>query len=123
MDYRKLKSGSDVRGVAVGEGATLSLSGTGALDAASVSGGGTVAIGGTTNLSLSSGTALPSSALQPTVIAVTNDENAPMARTQIVLKLGNEEPFNVTTGRSGTVTLWQRSGHLRRRHQWRRCQP
>ena len=26
MDYRKLKSGSDVRGVAVGEGATLTLS-------------------------------------------------------------------------------------------------
>ena len=34
-------------------------------------------------------------------------KTAPMARTQIVLKLGNEEPFNVTTGRSGTVTLWR----------------
>ena len=78
-----------------------------ARDASSASGGGTVTISETTNLSLSSGTALPGSALQPTVIAVTNDENAPMARTQIVLKLGNEEPFNVTTGRSGTVTLWR----------------
>ena len=73
---------------------------------------------------------------RPTVIAVTNDENAPMARTQIVLKLGNEEPFNVTTGskrnrdplaRTGAERHGrggaQRSGYLRRRHQWRRCQP
>ena len=102
-----LQGANAVGPVTVGDGATLSVSGTGALDAASVSGGGTVAIGGTTNLSLSSGTALPGSALQPTVIAVTDDENAPMARAHIVLKLGSEEPFNVTTGRTGTITLWR----------------
>lgn len=102
-----LQGANAVGPVVVGDGATLSLSGTGALDAASISGGGTVSIAETTNLSLSSGTALPGSALQPTVIAVTDDQNAPMARTQIVLKLGNQEPFNVTTGRNGTVTLWR----------------
>ena len=102
-----LQGANAVGPVVLGEGATLSLSGTGALDAASISGGGTVSIAETTNLSLSSGTALPGSALQPTVIAVTDDQNAPMARAQIVLKLGNQEPFNVTTGRNGTVTLWR----------------
>ena len=102
-----LQGANAVGPVVVGDGATLSLSGTGALDAASISGGGTVSIAETTNLSLSSGTALPGSALQPTVIAVTDDQNAPMARAQIVLKLGNQEPFNVTTGRNGTVTLWR----------------
>ena len=102
-----LQGANAVGPLVLGEGAALSVSGTGALDASSASGGGTVTISETTNLSLSSGTALPGSALQPTVIAVPNDENAPMARTQIVLKLGNEEPFNVTTGRSGTVTLWR----------------
>ena len=102
-----LQGANAVGPLVLGEGAALSVSGTGALDASSASGGGTVTISETTNLSLSSGTALPGSALQPTVIAVTNDENAPMARTQIVLKLGNEEPFSVTTGRSGTVTLWR----------------
>ena len=102
-----LQGANAVGPVVVGDGATLSLSGTGALDAASISDGGTVSIAETTNLSLSSGTALPGSALQPTVIAVTDDQNAPMARTQIVLKLGNQEPFNVTTGRNGTVTLWR----------------
>lgn len=102
-----LQGANAVGALVLGDGATLSVSGTGALDAASASGSGTVSIGETTNLSLSSGGALPGSALQPTVIAVTDDQNAPMARTHIVLKLGNQEPFNVTTGRNGTVTLWR----------------
>ena len=102
-----LQGANAVGTLVVGDGASLSVSGTGALDAASASGGGAVSVSESTNLSLSSGSALPGSAAKPTVIAVTDDQNNPMSRARIVLKLGSAEPFSTTTGRDGRVTLWR----------------
>lgn len=104
-----LEGANAVASAELADGAALAISGTGALDAAYLSGGGTVNVAENTNVSLSGASALPGSALVPTVIAVTDENNAPMARRRIVLKLGKGEPFTTTTGRSGSVTLWRKA--------------
>ena len=99
-----LESANRLGAIALGEGATLTVSGPGALSAQSVAGG-SVSIGETVNLGLASG-ALPGS-LTPTRIRVTGDNDQPLASAGIQLRLGTADPFDVTTDANGLVTLWR----------------
>ena len=104
-------AGSNALGtVRLGKGAALSIGGSGAVDASAIAGsdGASVTVEDKTCLNLASGGALPGSKLRPTVIAVTDENNAPMASRQVVLKLGQESPFTTFTGRGGRVTLWRK---------------
>jgi len=108
---RMVVSGANALGtVRLGQGATLAVSGSGAVDVSAMSGssGASVTVEDKTCLNLENGGSLPGSALRPTVISVTDENNAPMASRQIILKLGQENPFTTCTGRGGKVTLWRK---------------
>lgn len=95
-------------GIALGNGATLSLNGSGALqtDRVEASGAANISVGAHTNVTLVSGTALGGSSLAPTVISVTDASAMPVCNLAITLKIGTASPFATTTAADGHVTLW-----------------
>ncbi|MDD3409863.1 MAG: hypothetical protein PHY12_03550, partial [Eubacteriales bacterium] len=94
-------------GIALSDGAALSVSGAGALLAGKVDAAASaaIAVAPSTNLSLGSG-ALGGSALQPTLMIVTDNQELPMRQTAITMKIGGGQPFDTTTDANGHVTLW-----------------
>ncbi len=98
-----------------GDNSALSVSGIGALHAASVgkSGSGKVSFSilPTTNLSLSAGQTIPFYNRKPNVVFVTGADGSGLRGRQVTLKIspGNQKPFTTTTNESGHLWLWQSS--------------
>ncbi|MEG2315751.1 MAG: MBG domain-containing protein, partial [Clostridia bacterium] len=94
---------------ALGAKAKLTIDGTGALRFGAMTGekGSSTTLGEQVSVTLATGDALAGSKLKPTLIRVTNNQNAPMAKTAITLKLGKDEPFSTTTDEQGLLMLWR----------------
>lgn len=98
-------------GINLGQGSALVLQGAGALlvDHIAKSSSGLVStqIKSPANLTLPVPGSIAGTKLQPTVLFISNSHGAALPNTKIVLKLGKNTPFSMTTNKYGFIYLWR----------------